>query len=158
MAGVGNYLLIINISFSSHAISVSDAGYAGYRIKSRGYVFRDIGVQWIDVGGEEFLRLISFIFVRLIIQFRLYVVDRFEIITMYTVYIYFYICFARCIPPSYVIRLSHTFLHSTQLYVVLFYVGIHFCIHAYILYLVSFVERSHTILFIFRYIIPSIFE
>lgn len=100
MAGVGNYLLIINISFSSHAISVSDAGYAGYRIKSRGYVFRDIGVQWIDVGGEEFLRLISFIFVRLIIQFRLYVVDRFEIITMYTVYIYIFLyLFCTLHPP-----------------------------------------------------------
>lgn len=95
---------------------------------------------------EEFLRLISFIFVRLIIQFRLYVVDRFQIIT-YVHYIYIYvcisifprICFARCIPDptSYVIQpfsyvfTFHTASHSyystrdTFLHPRVFYISFH---------------------------------
>lgn len=95
---------------------------------------------------EEFLKLISFIFVRLIIQFRLYVVDRFQIIT-YVHYIYIYmcisifprICFARCIPDptSYVIQpfsyvfTFHTASHSyystrdTFLHPRVFYISFH---------------------------------
>lgn len=93
---------------------------------------------------EEFLRLISFIFVRLIIQFRLYVVDRFQIIT-YVHYIYICIsifpriCFARCIPDptSYVIQpfsyvfTFHTASHSyystrdTFLHPRVFYISFH---------------------------------
>lgn len=81
-----NYLLIINISFSKIDVSVSDM-YTWIRVSgismSNGF---DI------CAGEEFLRLISFIFVRLIIQFR----DRplstvFKLLTVHPIFLYIFV-------------------------------------------------------------------
>lgn len=114
---------------------------------------------------EEFLRLISFIFVRLIIQFRLYVVDRFQIIT-YVRYIYIYMYFYI---PAYLFCTLHTRSHlirdSTVLirfYIphrftfVLFYTRYIFT-SSRILYLVSSVERSHTVLYSYFDILHPLF-
>lgn len=113
---------------------------------------------------EEFLRLISFIFVRLIIQFRLYVVDRFQIIT-YVHYIYIYVFLysrvfvlhaAYPIPPHTWFNRSHTFLHSTPLHIRIILHAIHFYILAYFISRFICWTLTHRSIFVFRYITPPI--